>query len=251
MGVLLSCGGLAYAAGVDIYSNWSIQNGDDYTNSSYDYFALHNSATVTMTGGHVAIWPFDAYDTSTFKLQGGLIERDIDLHGSSTVTMTGGNLNGGLRAYDNSIFNLQGGIEGVYTLDFYGSSTANMTGGSADGFLMYDNSVLNISGGFVGGADLGDSAILNLSGGDFSLPRRPWFCVQNIVNIYARDLSIVPYYTYDSLASGHWVDGTSFQFVLERARIYNPQIVFHEIPEPATMFLLGFGMMLARKKLSK
>jgi hypothetical protein len=210
MGVLLCCGGLAQAAGVDIYSNWTIQNGDDYTKPPYDYIALYDSAIVTMTGGNVGC---------------------------------------GIVAYDTSTFNLQGGYVGLSPFDFYGSSIANVTGGTATGFLMHDNSVLNISGGVVHGASMDNSTILNLSGGDL----RGYFYVHNIVNIYARNLSVVPYYVSDSLASGHWADGTSFQFVLGRARGYDPptQIVFHEIPEPAIMFLLGFGMMLARKKLSK
>jgi hypothetical protein len=244
---ILLAGGLAKAAGVDFYSDWTIQNGDDYTNPPYDYIALHNSATVTMTGGHIGVWPFDAYDTSTFKLQGGLIENNIAFHGSSTITTSGGTLDGGLDMYDNSVLNFQGGLIINYAPNFYGSSTVNMTSGNTNGFMMHDNSVINISGGNTG-FDLMDSSVANLWGGqirDISAQS------SSVVNIYGRDLSIVPYYTQDSLASGHWADGTSFQFVLWRERIYNPQIVFHEIPEPATMLLLGFGMMLARKKLSK
>ena len=109
---------------------------------------------------------------------------------------------------------------------------------------MHDNSVLNISGGIVNGANADNSSIANLSGGDL----QGYFYLHNIVNIYARDLSVVPYYTQDKLASGHWADGTSFQFILGRAQGYNTQIVFHEIPEPTTVFLLGLGIALARKR---
>jgi len=210
LGALLSCGGLAQATGVDFYSDWTIQNGDDYSNPPYDYIALHDSATVTMTGGRIAVC-FDAYDTSTFNFQGGL---------------AGGGM-------------------------FHGFATANITGGTiSGGFNMYDNSVLNISGGVLQGTitSMNNSNILNLSGGDFGTGNwTPWFYVKNIVNIYGRDLSIVPHSTTDRFASGHWADGTPFEFILGRAQIYNPQIVFHEIPEPATMFLLLIGITGVRR----
>jgi len=249
----LSCGGLAQATGVDFYSDWTIQNGDDYSNPPYDYIALHDSATVTMTGGRIAVC-FDAYDTSAFNFQDGVVDSTLQFHGSSTVTMTNGTTHGSFNMYDDSELNINGGtllLGNVIAL--YGSSTATMTGGALDvsGFNMYDNSILNISGGILNGThiSIGNSNILNLSGGNFGTGNEtPWIYSKNIINIYGRDLSIVPYYTQtDSFVSGHWADDTAFGFILGRAQIYNPQIVFHEIPEPATMFLLLIGITGVRR----
>jgi len=174
----------------------------------------------------------------------------INLRNSAIVNMTGGNL-GVLYAYDSSKFNLQGGNVGAI-LQFYGTSTANVTGGFiSSGFNMYDNTVLSIGGGILNGVkiDMDNSNILNLFGGIFGTGNlTPWIYSKGIINIYGRDLSIVPYYTQvDSIVSGHWADGSAFGFILGRDQIYNPQIVFHEIPEPCMIVLVGFGFFIVRR----
>jgi hypothetical protein len=168
----------------------------------------------------------------------------VTLHDSATVTMTGGSLASGIVAYDTSTFNLQGGSSGSGA-GFYNSSIANITGGTAGVFNMYDDSVLNISGGTVYGASMGPSTILNLSGGTL----RGMYYVKSTVNIYARDLSVAPQQD-NEVASGHWADDTPFQFTLGRALGYSPptQINFYEVPEPASMLLVGFGMLFIQKK---
>jgi hypothetical protein len=169
----------------------------------------------------------------------------VALHDTATVTMKGGTINESLYAFDTSIFNFQGGnLSGSY---FHGFSTFNISGGTIlGGILMYENSVLNITGGFVSGADMGVSTILNLYGGDLG-----HFYVQNIVNIYASDLSVVSLDPQEKMASGHWGDGTSFQFRLGRTQSYNTQINFYEIPEPSTIFLIGFGIAFVIRKTNK
>ncbi len=183
----------------------------------------------------------DFYTDGT--IQSGDYYNFVTLHDFATVTMTGGIVNG-VRAFDTSVFNFQSGTIGT-VFQFYGSSTANISGGAINGGVisMYDNSVLNISGGTIHGASMGNSTILNLSGGNLS----GYFYVKNIANIYGRDLTLVQQ-NDNYLASGHWADGTSFQFTLARAIGYGTQIVFHEIPEPTMMLLLGLGAILTRKR---
>jgi hypothetical protein len=157
-------------------------------------------------------------------------------------------------------FNSANPIGTIQTGDNYNSVTLHdsavvtMIGGTVGGFSLYNNSVLNISGGILQNATifLSDSSILNVSGGQVSLNT----CVyanQNIVNIYGHDLSITPnpHSTVDSIAAGHWADSTPFTFQLMRTPYDAPNIVFHEIPEPNTLLLLGVGVLAVGKRIRK
>jgi hypothetical protein len=142
------------------------------------------------------------------------------------------------------------------TVNLYGSANVNMIGGVVTGRInAYNTSIMNISGGTMEGPDmtfinLHDFAVLNLSGGNFRTDDlATWiYPSQSIVNIYGYGLSLSPYYS-DKVATGFWESGTPFKFIL--ARTENAQINLHEIPEPTTAFLLGLGIILARKRLLK
>jgi hypothetical protein len=133
----------AQATGIDFYSDGTIQDGNNYDHwSSYDYIALHDSATVTMTGGKISIM-FDAYDYSNFNLQDGLAEEGaLRFHGFSTATMIGGTMTSGFNMYDNSVINITGGT--LAGFDIMDSAVANLYGGQIGG--LYSHNIVNIYG---------------------------------------------------------------------------------------------------------
>lgn len=132
----------AEATGVDFYSDWTIQTGDYYGYPSCDYIALHDSATVTMTGGNISA-RFAAYDTSTFKVQGGLVSSSLLFYDSSVANITGGTINGGLNMYNNSVLNISGGTLAGFDL-ISDSTVANLWGGQIG--RIYSHGIVHLYG---------------------------------------------------------------------------------------------------------
>ena len=132
-------------------------------------------------------------------------------------------------------------------VNIWNTATVDMTGGRVTSTInTYNTSTLNISGGIIQGPPLTfiylhDSGVLNLSGGLFY---STWIYPQeSTVNIYGRDLAWI--IDSNKRVHGYWADGTEFLITL--ARIENANIIFHEIPEPCTLGLFGFGFFILRR----
>jgi hypothetical protein len=155
----------------------------------------------------------------------------VTLHDSAIATMTGGTAES-VWSYDSSAFQMQSGNISM-VISVHNASTVTISGGSVGDLELFNSGVATISGGNI----TGHLGIWNMG----------------IVNIYGKNFN----YTHDPynsgwLITGNWVDESPFTIFY---RMYEPfpnsHVVFHEIPEPATMLLLGFGMMLAGKKLRR
>ena len=131
--------------------------------------------------------------------------------------------------------NIESAIDGyVYTHE---TSTFNLySGGSIYGAFIQANSTTNIYGGtFTYWLKLDGDATLNIFGGDFSPPTNITVNDNAVVNVYYLTREYV-----GGAYSGILADG--FPFLLSNTFNY------HEIPELATLLLLGLGAMMVRRK---
>ncbi len=180
--------------------------------------------------------------TTVNLLPGGQIWRLI-AHWSSRVTMSGGTIDTELIAFRSSQITVSGGQIGdlLYAED---DSQVAFTGGSIGWLYTINNSQVTVSGGQIGGNifagyDTGDDNQITFLGRDFAVNGVPFG--------YGELKSILAGTPYDEparhltgiLASGEPLDN---DFYIGG----NAKIVL-AIPEPATLFLLGFGVVFLRR----
>jgi len=210
--LLLLMPALCQATIVAFYTDGVIQDGD-----VYDYVSVYNNAKVDMTGGTVTT-QLKAYDSSTVNISGGV------LHNTST-------------SYESaSMLNLSGNMQ-------------------SDAVYIWGLGTLNMFGGIVGSAEIHN--IANLYGGiisDYLLVTSP-VNISSTVNIYGYGFQYNPLagdYRGGQL-TGFWLNDTPFS--IDLYAVYNPpygatidtwsHVVL--IPEPATLLLLGLGVLMQRK----
>jgi hypothetical protein len=135
-----------------------------------------------------------------------------------------------------------GSVIGLWTHD---SSTFNMHAGSWGSILDWgwggidDSSTVNIFGGSINLSSIGIGGTLNLYGGNIR-GQITGFSQSGKANIYGYGFS------YDGWTlQGFLSDGSSFNFIELRDNDFAHVNLF-VIPEPATLFLLGIGSLLAR-----
>jgi len=134
-----------------------------------------------------------------------------------------------------------GSVYRFYTNDY---STLNIYDGIVERRIdMFDDSTLNIFGGAVmlDGAGFGGTSTINLYGGDVFIGT-PGFAPEATMNIYGYDFS------YDGwVLSGYLSDGSVFDS-MELTWDDYAHINLHIIPEPATIAILSFGLLVIRKR---
>ena len=159
------------------------------------------------------------------------------------VIVLAGNVQGVMVDFhDNAV--IQEGDQ-YYRVSIFDDSIVVMAGGEVDQMLGYDSSTTTILGGQVGWFSLEDSATAHLYGGTFDMLYAP--AADAYFHIYGYDLIVrTPSDLY--FVSGYWADGTPFELKLRRADTFGDQYVLHEIPEPGTLILLGFGFLLFRTR---
>jgi len=183
---------------------------------------------------------------------------DLNLINNDTLLMTGGELDG-LDAYGTSTATIldtipiEGLNAGIKFLDAYDSSTINFSGGSVWYFEGFDSSTINIDGGEILYLDMNESATAHLSGGQI-LTVLGIRDESSYTHIYGYDFDYDPLAgNYDGgLVTGFWPDGDPFDISLDNMYpsevITYDQLIFHVIPEPATILLVGIGgLVLSRR----
>ena len=180
-------------------------------------------------------------DTVVDMLGGGA--DGIGTYDASTVNIVDGYVNT-LATQEFSRANISGGY--VYSLFGMGQSTATVSGLAAGRtFGVEDWATLTITGGTLENICARDQGILNLRGGVVSESLGAWNSA--VVNIYGYG------FTYDpdggafdgGQLRGFYLNSSPFSIDLYGVQTYEH---LNLIPEPASIFLLGFGVLALRRK---
>jgi len=160
----------------------------------------------------------------------------------TTVTMYGGNV-GYFDTFNESILNIQGGTvtEAIHAQNL---STINISAGNLiDELWVHEDATINITGGvFPNGWWVVDGyGTINISGGSLNITYTKFYGGHS-VNIWGYDFN---YNSASNLLTGYLSDNSPFSMNVPSLRGINL------IPEPASAFMLGLGIILARRKLSK
>ncbi|HIJ70827.1 MAG TPA: hypothetical protein HPP87_05620 [Planctomycetes bacterium] len=182
-------------------------------------------------------WYVDADETSVVDIFGGTVD-EFAPFGFSTANISGGQTKV-LDALQTSRVNITGGE--VLDLSASGQSMVSIIGGEVDWLYVSDGSEATVVNGQVGYL---------------------WAEGLSTVDITGYDISYEPYFSYDNtreawegLLTGYWQgsESTPFSIITWDEGTYD-QIVLHDLgplpglPEPATLLLLGCGMLVLRKR---
>jgi hypothetical protein len=186
-------------------------------------------------GGLVQATQTDFYNDGT--IQSGDVYDTVDIWDNVTVSMSGGTANV-IESRNSSTFIFQSGSLSGWISGF-NTSNITMSGGSVVNVQLFSSSTINIMGGNIDGS-------LGLFGSE------------TIANIYGKNFTSIPNHSGGWTITGNWGDSANSPFSIWYRGNFplepgtaGSHIVFYTIPEPATAFLFGFGLMLARKKLRR
>jgi hypothetical protein len=180
----------------------------------------------------------------------------------TTVDMTGGFVHN-LRSYDSSIINMTGGE--ILTLEAYNTSSANVSGGEVYSLSAWDSATVNFydDARSLSLGSFGDFGIVNMTGGSTEYLGAGY---SGTINIYAGlvtdslnawDFATVNIFGYDLVKTssggrygcgqvyGFFADDTAFTIEFSTFETYSH---VNLIPEPGSLFLLGFGALLLKRK---
>ena len=184
-------------------------------------------------------------------IQEGDEYRYVGVYNNAKVDMTGGIVIVQLGAYDSSTVNISGGVlNGVFTSGASTASTLNLSGSmQADGVRIWGSGTLNMFGGTIGSVQIDN--IANLYGGIIS----DYLLATSTVNIYGYNFQYNPLagdYRGGQL-TGFWMNDTPFSMDLYYDDTPGGGLVdtwshIVLIPEPATLLLLGLGVLMLKKR---
>jgi len=165
-------------------------------------------------GDHFGV--LSLYDYDTFFMTGGT-GHDLGLGGWSTGIIE-----------DTDPLNIAQGDGGIWEMSVSGYSELTINGGEFYEIDCDDYSTLNLHGGQIFGSLMVEHTTT-------------W------VNIFGYGFNNDPF--LGSPLTGFWADDTPFSINLVDSAISTyDQIIFHEIPEPATLLLFGLGGLALRKR---
>ena len=151
-----------------------------------------------------------------------------------TLLMTGGEghnldlLDWSTGTIENTSPLISEGVGGIWEIETHSYSELTILGGEINDLFGYHESLIYLHGGQI----LGDLTIYNSTS---------W------VHIFGYGFNNDPF--PGSPLTGFWADATPFSMNLVDSTIttYN-QLIFHEIPEPATLLLFGLAGLALRKR---
>ena len=199
------------------------ESGEILDGEVWDLVDIYNDDTVVdMSGGSVDY--ISTFDSSTLNMSGGLAE--VGAFETSTINISGGSLFSGANAYDGGTVNL---LDCDYSIDLrvYESGTGNMFGGTVEYLIA------------------GDFGTLDLYGGVVTDSLGAW--ESSIVNVYGYDLdktTIGGIYGYGQV-SGFFMDDSAFTIDFSTPQTYSH---VNLVPESGTLILLGFGVIIMKRK---
>ena len=154
-----------------------------------------------------------------------------------------------LSLYEGSWANILGtsplreGSGGIWELRQYGNSRLDMSGGEINMYEISSDAMATVSGGSIG--SMYSQQYAWVFQGD---PPEP---VWNPHITMICDLDSVFHNIETNLLTGKWLDGSAFSIQLVDVNGYDPTIEnIQFVPEPTTLFLLGLGGLLLRKRAS-
>jgi hypothetical protein len=171
---------------------------------------------------------------------------------SGNVSIGAGDLYGSGYLWNSATLSMTGGQ--MQSLNTFGSSSTDISGGViSSGIDVYESSNLTVSGGQVGGyLEAYDNGTVTLSGGSIS----GWVYAEDgaVINVYGYDFNYDP--TGGNKNGGElrgiWAGGEAFtlDFLdnLSVGSTYYGHVSLHEIPEPATLLLVGLGGLILRNR---
>jgi hypothetical protein len=247
------------ANGTVIFNDGAIHN-IDYLIS--DYVEVRNSSLGNPTtvnflsgceiqGSSLSIW-----DSSRINFFGGNISPNLYAHDNSIMTLSGGMSLTEVQAYSNSqIIMTAGGIG--KSLNAFGNSKISVTGGSCQYIQAADYGVIDITGGYVSCAQAGSSyGRITISGGvtDYgpTVDRLVAGGLGGLITIVGNDFHTNgPWNGYCEITGPS--SGKLYGTLLNGVSIHSDYDVVGNskialVPEPATLLLFGFGVMMLRKK---
>lgn len=239
-----------------LYNNSQLRLIEPYSNVGVIVYS-YGSSRVEMSSSPCDIANLSAHNDSTINISDG----NVGLSGSgggmsandnSTINITGGKVRG-LNSFDTSTLNLYDGADIEYLYPS-GYSTLNMSGGSVrTNFRADENSILNINGGaFYSGLNAYDFSKVIISGQFYSIHLDAHNAAQLIFEGTDFEIDGVPvpygqYYASDyanGQITGTLMDGSGLS---KQFSIYDDASIVL-IPEPTTLLLLGFGVMIVKRK---
>ena len=234
----------SWATDIDFYEDGVIEIGDVYRNVSV-YDTPPDHTTVDMTGGIVDL--IATYDESTINISEGTINT-LNSYQSSKINLFGISSTYWITANDNSQIKIFDDAWLAADLFIRNSASAEISGGYFNGMIGVENSgTISVTGGDIDRISVEGFGTVNLTGG--FVKEDLTAADSGIINIYGYSLfksTTGGIWDY-GFVSGEWQNGETFEVSLYDSETYS-HVLLHEIPEPGTLFLLGLGSLLLRRK---
>jgi len=224
LAILLFLPVCVYSTNITFTSSGIIEDGNVYDN----VYVENNGTVVDMSGGQISY--LLTRDASIFNMSGGQIIYSwpgITIESVSTINVSGGT---------------------VDTFDFvvYGSAVANISGGNitADRLKTSPDSVVNINGGSCNFETIDISGELNIYRGLVNANNAyiSYIYPSSAVNIFGYGFNYNP--GQGGILTGYLLDDN--QFIINGVS-QSEYARFNLIPEPMSLLLFGFGLLVLRK----
>ena len=186
---------------------------------------------VEWTSGHHEVLEGDNYN-------------EIRIFQDVTLDVLGGDIHT-LTTYNHTVSDISGGD--IFELCSHSDSIINIMGGSIYYTNAFCRSVINMSRGETLYLTPTDDTTIHLTGG--TIAHGLWAKGSSVVHIYGYNFNYVEGVGGGQL-TGLWSDGIPFDIHLNDSSgvVTYDHLVFHVIPEPAALLLLGLGGLFLRKK---
>jgi hypothetical protein len=139
---------------------------------------------------------------------------------------------------------------GSYMVETYKEATVSVISGDIPYLATFDTSTVNIYGGDIGSVWMTDKSIINFFGGNTISYTVMTVDVSSELNIFGYD-----FMSYGVLGDsqtwgvrGKWADFAPFGIEFRGTEFLSSNVHLHTIPEPATVLLLGCGLVCCYKK---